>query len=157
MSTPRALCPTHERFLPKLPDIKAEIVVDYGLIDIVAKRFDTGVRTGSIIAKDMITVPIGPDIRMVVVGSPPAWGRRRHRNTTGLDDPLLYQSSPAGFMSGIREGWPRKPRSHGGTTHSQKHPHDAQCGVRRIWSGLSRRGSGAVYLQSGRVVQVLSE
>jgi DNA-binding transcriptional LysR family regulator len=64
------LWPALERFLPNYPDIKAEIVVDNGLIDIVAERFDAGVRTGNIIAKDMIAVPIGPDIRMVVVGSP---------------------------------------------------------------------------------------
>jgi DNA-binding transcriptional LysR family regulator len=64
------LWPALERFLPSYPDIKAEVVVDNGLIDIVAERFDAGVRTGDIIAKDMIAVPIGPDIRMVVVGSP---------------------------------------------------------------------------------------
>ena len=64
------LWPALQRFLPNYPDIKAEIVVDNGLIDIVAERFDAGVRTGNIIAKDMIAVPIGPDIRMVVVGSP---------------------------------------------------------------------------------------
>jgi DNA-binding transcriptional LysR family regulator len=64
------LWPALERFLPNYPDIKAGIVVDNGLIDIVAERFDAGVRTGDIIAKDMIAVPISPDIRTVVVGSP---------------------------------------------------------------------------------------
>ncbi|MBA2933892.1 LysR family transcriptional regulator [Sphingomonas sp. CGMCC 1.13654] len=52
------------------PDIGIEIVVDYGLTDIVAERYDAGVRLGEIIDKDMIAVPIGPDERMVVVGSP---------------------------------------------------------------------------------------
>jgi DNA-binding transcriptional LysR family regulator len=64
------LWPALERFLPNYPDINAEIVVDNGLIDIVAERYDAGVRPGDIVAKDMIAVPIGPDIRMVVVGSP---------------------------------------------------------------------------------------
>jgi DNA-binding transcriptional LysR family regulator len=64
------LWPALQRFLPKYPDIKVEIAVDNGLIDIVAERYDAGVRSGSIVAKDMIAVPIGPDIRMVVVGSP---------------------------------------------------------------------------------------
>ena len=41
-----------------------------GLLDIVAERFDAGVRSGGIVAKDMIAVPIGPDMRMAVVGSP---------------------------------------------------------------------------------------
>jgi DNA-binding transcriptional LysR family regulator len=52
------------------PDIRIEIIVDYGLTDIVAERYDAGVRLGSIIAKDMIAVPIGPAERMVVVGCP---------------------------------------------------------------------------------------
>ena len=64
------LWPSLKRFLPEYPDIKVEIAVDNGLIDIVAERYDAGVRSGSIVAKDMIAVPIGPDIRMVVVGSP---------------------------------------------------------------------------------------
>jgi DNA-binding transcriptional LysR family regulator len=64
------LWPALERFLPDYPDIKVEVAVDNGLIDIVAERYDAGVRSGGIVAKDMIAVPIGPDIRMVVVGSP---------------------------------------------------------------------------------------
>ena len=64
------LWPALDRFLPKYPDIKVEIVVDYGLTDIVAEQYDAGVRIGEVIAKDMIAVPIGPDMRMVVVGAP---------------------------------------------------------------------------------------
>ena len=52
------------------PDIKVEIVIDYGLTDIVAERFDAGVRIGEQVAKDMIAVRIGPDMRMAVVGTP---------------------------------------------------------------------------------------
>jgi DNA-binding transcriptional LysR family regulator len=63
--------------LPKLapllrdyPDIKVEIIVDYGLTDIVAQQYDAGVRSGEQVAKDMIAVRIGPDMRMAVVGAP---------------------------------------------------------------------------------------
>ncbi|AHG65180.1 LysR family transcriptional regulator [Advenella mimigardefordensis] len=63
--------------LPKLvpvlreyPDIKLEFDVNYGLRDIVADRFDAGVRLGNTIDKDMIAVPIGPPLRMAVVASP---------------------------------------------------------------------------------------
>jgi DNA-binding transcriptional LysR family regulator len=63
--------------LPKLapllrdhPDIHVEIAIDYGLTDIVAERFDAGVRSGEQVEKDMIAVPIGPEMRMAVVGSP---------------------------------------------------------------------------------------
>ena len=52
------------------PDIKVEIIVDYGLTDIVAERYDAGVRLGEQVAKDMIAVRIGPDLRMAVVGAP---------------------------------------------------------------------------------------
>jgi DNA-binding transcriptional LysR family regulator len=64
------LWPAMARLLPAYPDIKVEIVVDYGLTDIVAGRYDAGVRLGGIVAKDMIAVRIGPDMRMPVVGAP---------------------------------------------------------------------------------------
>ncbi len=64
------LLPALARLLPGHPDIKVEIVIDYGLTDIVAERFDAGVRTGELVAKDMIAVRIGPDLRSAVVGSP---------------------------------------------------------------------------------------
>ena len=64
------LWPALARFLPTYPDIKVELVVDYGLTDIVAERFDAGIRVGEMVAKDMIAVRIGPDMRVAVVGSP---------------------------------------------------------------------------------------
>jgi DNA-binding transcriptional LysR family regulator len=64
------LWPVLERFLPQYPDINVEIVIDYGLTDIVAQRFDAGVRTGETVASGMISVQIAPDMRMAVVGSP---------------------------------------------------------------------------------------
>ncbi|NLG75367.1 MAG: LysR family transcriptional regulator [Xanthomonadaceae bacterium] len=64
------LQPALAKFLPQYPDIKVEIIVDYGLTDIVAEGYDAGVRLGEQVAKDMIAVRIGPDIRMAVVGAP---------------------------------------------------------------------------------------
>jgi DNA-binding transcriptional LysR family regulator len=64
------LWPALKKLLPDYPDIKVEIVVDYGLTDIVAERYDAGVRLGEDVAKDMIAVRIGPDMRMAVVGAP---------------------------------------------------------------------------------------
>jgi DNA-binding transcriptional LysR family regulator len=64
------LWPTLAALLPHYPDIKLEIVVDYGLTDIVAEHYDAGVRPGEQIAKDMVAVRIGPDMRMAVVGAP---------------------------------------------------------------------------------------
>ena len=58
------------RVLPDYPDIKVELVVDYGLSDIIADRFDIGVRWGDQVAKDMIAVRIGADMRLAIVASP---------------------------------------------------------------------------------------
>ncbi|MDH2383167.1 LysR family transcriptional regulator [Bradyrhizobium sp. CER78] len=70
------LWPALAEFLPRYPDIKVEITVDNGLANIVAERFDAGVRLGEQLAKDMIAVRIGPDFRMVVVGAPSYFKRR---------------------------------------------------------------------------------
>lgn len=64
------LAPALARLLPAYPDIRVEIIDDYGLADIVADRFDAGVRLGEQVAKDMIGLRIGPDFRLAVVGSP---------------------------------------------------------------------------------------
>jgi DNA-binding transcriptional LysR family regulator len=70
------LWPKLAKFLRDYPDIKVEITIDYGLIDIFAQRFDAGVRAGEQVAKDMIAVRIGPDIRMAVVGAPSYFRKR---------------------------------------------------------------------------------
>ena len=70
------LWPALQKFLPHYPDVKVEIVIDYGLTDIVAERFDAGVRPGGMVAKDMIAVPIAPDMRMAVVGAPSYFAHR---------------------------------------------------------------------------------
>ena len=63
------------RLLPDHPDLNIEIIVDYGFTDIVAEGFDAGVRLGPQVAKDMIALRIGPDMRMAVVGSPAYFAR----------------------------------------------------------------------------------
>jgi len=64
------LWPKLAEFLPHYPDIKVEIWADYTLADIVAERFDAGIRLGEQVAKDMVAVKIGPDERFLVVGAP---------------------------------------------------------------------------------------
>ena len=70
------LLPVLTKLLPRYPDITVELNVNYGLTDIVNERFDAGVRLGEQIAKDMIAVPIGPPMRMAVVGAPSYFARR---------------------------------------------------------------------------------
>ena len=69
-STDTILWPKISRLLPKYPDLKVEITVDYALTDIVAERYDAGVRLGEQVARDMIAVRIAPDMRMSVVAAP---------------------------------------------------------------------------------------
>ena len=70
------LWPALAKLLPRYPDIKVELVVDYGLTDIVAERYDAGVRLGEQVDKDMIAVRIGPEMRMAVVGAPAYFATR---------------------------------------------------------------------------------
>jgi DNA-binding transcriptional LysR family regulator len=70
------LWPALSTLLPRYPDVKVELIVDYGLTDIVAERYDAGVRLGEQVAKDMIAVRVGPDFRMVVVGAPSYFAKR---------------------------------------------------------------------------------
>lgn len=64
------IMPVLDRFLPEYPDIEIELSLDSGFRDIVADRFDAGVRLGEALARDMIAARIGPELRMVVIGSP---------------------------------------------------------------------------------------
>lgn len=70
------LQPALQRLLPDNPEVNVEIIVDYGLTDIVAEGYDAGVRMGNQVAKDMIAMRIGPDLRMAVVGAPHYFAQR---------------------------------------------------------------------------------
>ena len=64
------LWPALARLLPAYPDLKVELAVQTGFVDIVAERFDAGVRLGETIEQDMVAVRIGPDLRMAAVAAP---------------------------------------------------------------------------------------
>jgi len=74
--TETILWPKLQPLLRKYPDVHVEITVDYGLANIVAERFDAGVRLGEQVARDMIAVRIGPDFRFVVVAAPSYFANR---------------------------------------------------------------------------------
>ena len=75
------LWPRLSTFLQDYPDIKIEIITESRFVDIVAERYDAGVRSGEQLAKDMVAVRIGPDMRMVVVGSPDYLSKRPRLKT----------------------------------------------------------------------------
>jgi DNA-binding transcriptional LysR family regulator len=70
------LWPKLQKLLRQYPDIKVEFFIDNAMTDIVAQRFDAGVRAGEQVAKDMIAVRIAPDLRMAVVGAPSYFRKR---------------------------------------------------------------------------------
>ncbi len=72
----KVLWPKIREGLRDYPDVKVEFIIDYGLTDIVAERFDAGVRLGEIVSQGMISVPISGDQHMIVIGSPEYLARR---------------------------------------------------------------------------------
>jgi DNA-binding transcriptional LysR family regulator len=77
----KILAPAVARLLTDYPDIRVEIINDYGLTDIVAGRFDAGVYLGEQVAKDMIALRIGPDFHQALVGAPSYFARRTRPDT----------------------------------------------------------------------------
>jgi DNA-binding transcriptional LysR family regulator len=69
------LAPRLPRFLLDHPDVSMEVIVEDRLIDLVAGGFDAGIRLGETVERDMVTVPVGPDLRTVVVGTPDYFSR----------------------------------------------------------------------------------
>ena len=62
--------PVLPEFCARHPEATVEVVIDYGLRDIVADRFDAGIRVGEKVEKDMVAVSVGPALCMAVVASP---------------------------------------------------------------------------------------
>jgi DNA-binding transcriptional LysR family regulator len=154
------LWPFIEGFAARYPDIKIEVDVDSGLIDIVERGYDAGVRLGEQVAKDMIATRIGPDWRMAVVGSPKYFATRAVPLTpddlTGHNCIKLRLVTFGGFYAWEfeKDGRRLNVRVDGqlafnGTTHV-------------LEALLAGHGIGCVpedtvqdHLQSGRLIQVL--
>lgn len=75
------LLPALRKILPLHPDIHVEVIIDYGLTNIVAQQVDAGIRPGELVAKDMIAVRVSPDLRMAVVGAPSYFAERKRPKT----------------------------------------------------------------------------
>ncbi|MEW7847648.1 LysR substrate-binding domain-containing protein [Massilia aurea] len=106
------LLPRLAGLLPAYPDIKVEINTDYRMIDIVEARYDAGVRLGEHLQKDMIAVPIGPEVRMAVVGAPAYFARHpvpdkpqdlTHHDCINVRLPTHGGLLPWDFKKGARE------------------------------------------------------
>jgi DNA-binding transcriptional LysR family regulator len=161
-ATEAILLPKLAKLLPAYPDIAVEIISDYGMTDIVAERFDAGVRDGEQVAKDMIAVRIGPDARMAVVGTPSYFRSRREpkqpkdlveHNCINLRLPTRGGLYAWEFEKGSRE---LKVRVEGqmifNTTTQMLHAALAGLGLAYLPEGLVQP-----YLNKGRLKRVLGE
>ena len=139
------LWPKLTKLLRDYPDIKVDIVVDNGLTDIAAERFDAGVRLGEQVAKDMLAVRIGPDVRFAVVGAKSYFAKRAAaRDAAGANRSHLHQPAPANprrvLRVGVREGRARAERAGGGAACVQQHALLPQCIPGRVRPGLRAGG-----------------
>lgn len=156
------LLPTLEQLLPSYPEIKVEIVVDFGLTDIVTQHYDAGVRLGEQVAKDMVAVRIGPDLRMAAVATPSYFAKRRpprvpqdlaEHQCINLRLPTFGGFYPWEFEKASRE---MRVRVDGQIAFN-----DVLMAMRAVWAGL---GIGFVMedmvqadIAAGRLIRVLSD
>ena len=131
MPTEAILLPKLAKLLREYPDIKVEIVIDYGLADIVAQRYDAGVRSGEQVAKGMIAMRIGPDMRMAVVGAPSYFKNRPEPNKPQdlIDHNCInYVCPPWRIVClGVRKG---RPRTQGACRRPARLQHDrSRCSM----------------------------
>lgn len=142
------LMPALLKLLPDYPDINVEAVVDYGLTNIVAAQYDAGIRPGEMVAKDMIAVRVGPDLRMAIVGSPSYFAERKRPKTPQdlTSHNCLNLRLP--LRLGVGEGRQRAPRPCRGTACVQQRGPSASGCAPGSRAGLPhRRTCAAVYLQ----------
>jgi len=81
MAARKVIAPRLGRFHRANPDVVLDIVIDDGLSDIVAGRFDAGIRVGGRLEKDMIAVRLTPDVKMMALASPDYLARRGEPKT----------------------------------------------------------------------------
>src|SRR5215203_1688582 len=162
------LYPALRTFLPRYPDVRVEIVSDYELVDVVAERYDAGVRLGEHVDKDMIAVRIAPDLEMTVVGAP-AYFERHSRPVVPQD---LVRHRCISLRWGATHGhfiWEFRKKARelkvriGRAAGFQRHRSDPEGRPRRLRPSLpiARQGrrarcAGAVGQRPGRLVPALS-
>ncbi|WP_447784711.1 LysR family transcriptional regulator [Pseudomonas germanica] len=155
------LLPIASEFLQVYPDIRLEVVESDALLDIVANGFDAGVRFGDRLEADMVSLPIGPTMRSVVVGSPAFFERyaapQKPEDLHGL--PCIRHRYPSGSMY-------RWELERGGIAQEIEVNGPLTLGDVSLMVGPALQGLGLAYvfedmvsehLASGRLLQVLAD
>jgi DNA-binding transcriptional LysR family regulator len=156
------LVPALAKLLPDYPDISVEIINDYSLADIVAERFDAGIRLGEQVAQDMIAVRIGPDFDQCVVGAPSYFKRRRRPKTphdlTEHDCIALRLPTSGGVWSWpfLKAGRELKVRP-GGQLSFNTMTLQRDCALAGLGLGYLPEDVVSEQLKSGQLIRVLAD
>lgn len=155
--------------LPKLmpvlaayPDISLEVDVNYGLRDIVADRFDAGVRLGESIDQDMVAIPIGPQLRMAAAAAPAYFATRpkpRHpRELLGHNCITMRLPTQGGLYAWEFEhkGRPLNVHVKGQLTFNSSPPM-VQAALAGLGVAFLPEEEFAPHLETGELVRILSE
>jgi len=158
-----------ERLWPRLrpvlaayPEIKVELVTDYGLTDIVAERFDGGVRLGDVVDRDMIAAPIGPEERMAVVAAPGYFAAhappRVPEDLTGHDCIGLRLRTQGGLYAWEfeKDGRQLRVRVDGQVTFGASPPM-MMAALDGAGIAYVPRGLAEPHLRSGRLIEALGD
>ena len=156
------LLPKIAPLLRELPDVKVEFDVNYGFRDIVADRFDAGVRLGDTIDKDMIAVPIGPKLRMAAVAAPAYWAS--HSKPKTPEDLTQHSCINMRFPThgGLyvwefeRRGKQLNVRVEGQVTLNST-PHIVQAALSGLGVAFLPEEEFAPHIEEGRLVPVLED
>ena len=156
------LLPKVAPLLHQYPDIKVEFDVNYGLRDIVADRFDAGVRLGDTIDKDMIAVPIGPQLRMAAVAAPDYF--TKHAKPKVPQDLTQHSCINIRFPThgGLyvwefeRKGKQVNVRVEGQVTLNST-PHVVLAALQGLGIAFLPEDEFAPYIEEGRLVRVLED
>jgi DNA-binding transcriptional LysR family regulator len=157
------LMPALAKLLPKYPDIKVEVVFDYGLTNIVAQQYDAGIRPGEMVAKEMIAIRVGPDLRMAVVGSPSYFeDHKKPRSPQDLTNHnCINLRLPTHGGSLYAWEFERNGRDLNVRVEGQLVFNGAEALLKASLNGLGlaylTEGHVQPYLASGRLVRVLSD
>ena len=161
-ATRLVLAPAVLQLMAGYPDIQVEIIDSYALVDIVAERFDAGIRMGAQLAKDMISMPIGPDFRMALVAAPEYFEHRATPRTPQdlIDHACINLRLPT---SGGLWAWPFAKNGREIKVRADGHLVSNNLALMREFA---RSGAGLAYfpehfveqdLAQGRLVRVLED
>src|SRR5260370_39992928 len=155
------LAPLLSRFLAQYPAIDLEISVDAALTDIVAGRFDAGMRAGDHVERDMIAVCIGEEIRSVVVAAPDYLAR--HPRPTTPRDLGAHNCIRFRFPSGVLIPWQfeKKGEQFEVAVEGRLTVNDPELAVRAAVDGVGVLYTALFYaapeIEAGRLVPLLED